>query len=158
MRWGRIPSWAKSASIGNCLINARAETVAENPSFRTSLTRRRCLILTDGSYEWRRVGNRRIPMLIVMKSGKPFAFAGLWDTWRDPKGEIVRSFTIITLQWRAFGEHSSRNWSITVTMGLERKQFEKLQNTPECSITSSADRLVVCLRKNVLNDNRLHES
>ena len=141
LRWGRIPSWTKSASVGNHRIDARVETVAEHPSFRTALTRRRCLVLAAGSYEWRRVGNRRIPMRIVMKSEKPFAIASLWDTWRGPKGGIVKSCTIITLQWRAFGEHSIRNWSITVTIEAERKQFEKLQNTSEFSITGRADRL-----------------
>ena len=96
LRWGLIPSWAKSASVGNRLINARAETVAERPSFRTALTRRRCLVLADGFYEWQRAGNARRPMRITLKSGEPFAFAGLWDSWRDPEGEIVRSCTIIT--------------------------------------------------------------
>ena len=97
-RWGLIPSWARSASVGSRLINARAETATELPSFRTAFTRRRCLVLADGFYEWRRVGNSRILMRIVMKSGEPFAFAGLWDTWRDPEGEMVRSCTIITTE------------------------------------------------------------
>ena len=79
--------------MGSRLINARAETAIELPSFRTAFTRRRCLVLADGFYEWRRVGSSRIPMRIVMKSGEPFAFAGLWDTWRDPEGEMVRSCT-----------------------------------------------------------------
>ena len=96
LRWGLIPSWARSASVGSRLINARAETAAELPSFRAAFARRRCLVLADGFYEWRRVGSSRIPMRIVMKSGEPFAFAGLWDSWRDPEGEMVRSCTIIT--------------------------------------------------------------
>ena len=96
MRWGLIPSLAKSDSVGSRMINARAETVAERPSFRNSLQHRRCLVLADGFYEWQRTGKVRRPMRIVMKSGEPFAFAGLWDTWKDPKGEIVRSCTIIT--------------------------------------------------------------
>ena len=98
LRWGLIPSWAKDARVGSRLINARAETIAELPSFRTAFTRRRCLVLADGFYEWRRVGSSRIPMRIVMKSGEPFAFASLWDTWRDPEGEVVRSCTIITTE------------------------------------------------------------
>ena len=98
MRWGLIPSWAKDSSVGNRLINARAETVAERPSFRTALAKRRCLVLADGFYEWQRTGNAKRPMRIVMKSGEPFAFAGLWDSWRDPDGEIVRSCTIITTE------------------------------------------------------------
>ena len=96
MRWGLIPSWAKSASVGNRMINARAETVAEMPSFRTALQRRRCLVLADGFYEWQGKASSRRPMRITMASGEPFAFAGLWDTWRDPKGEVVRSCAIIT--------------------------------------------------------------
>ena len=96
MRWGLIPSWAKSASVGSRMINARAETVAERPSFRTALQRRRCLVLADGFYEWKGKGSGKRPMRIVMASGEPFAFAGLWDAWRDPKGEVLRSCTIIT--------------------------------------------------------------
>ena len=95
---GLIPSWAKDASVGNRLINARAETVAERNSFRSAFVRRRCLVLADGFYEWQRVGKARRPMRIVMKSGEPFAFAGLWDAWRDPNGGIVRSCTIITTE------------------------------------------------------------
>ena len=96
MRWGLIPSWAKDKSIGSRMINARAETVVEKPSFRNALRRRRWLILADGFYEWRRLGKQRIPMRIVMRSGEPFAFAGLWETWRDPEGEVIPSCTIIT--------------------------------------------------------------
>ena len=96
MRWGLIPSWAKSASVGSRMINARAEMVAERPSFRTALQRRRCLVLADGFYEWKGQGSGKRPMRIVMASGEPFAFAGLWDAWRDPKGEVLRSCTIIT--------------------------------------------------------------
>lgn len=96
MRWGLIPSWAREASIGSRMINARAETVAEKPSFRTALRRRRCLVLADGFYEWRRTSAGKRPMRITMTSGEPFAFAGLWDTWRDPQDEAVTSCTIIT--------------------------------------------------------------
>ena len=96
MRWGLIPSWAKDASIGNRMINARRETVAQKPSFRSALQRRRCLVLADGFYEWQKVGKSKRPMRIVLKSREPFAFAGLWETWRDPAGETVRSCTIIT--------------------------------------------------------------
>ena len=96
MRWGLIPHWAKDSKIGSRMINARAETVAEKPSFRTALRRRRCLVLADGFYEWQRVGKNKRPMRIVMRSGEPFAFAGLWETWRDPEGTVIRSCTIIT--------------------------------------------------------------
>ena len=96
MRWGLIPSWAKDPKIGSRMINARAETVAEKPSFRTALRRRRCLVPADGFYEWQRTSAGKRPMRITMASGEPFAFAGLWDTWRDPQDETVISCTIIT--------------------------------------------------------------
>ena len=96
MRWGLIPHWAKNASIGSRMINARAETVAEKPAFRDALRRRRCLVLADGFYEWQRTGGAKRPMRVVMRSGEPFAFAGLWSVWRDPEGKAVPSCTIIT--------------------------------------------------------------
>ena len=96
MRWGLTPSWARTASAGARSINARAETVAEKPSFRTALRRRRCLVPADGFYEWQRTGGSKRPMRVVLKSGEPFAFAGLWDAWRDPQGEWVLSCAIIT--------------------------------------------------------------
>ena len=79
MRWGLIPHWAKSPKIGARMINSRAETVAEKPAFRDALRRRRCLVLAEGFYEWQRVGAAKRPMRIVMRSGEPFAFAGLWS-------------------------------------------------------------------------------
>lgn len=99
--WGLIPSWAKDRSIGHRMINARVETVAEKPAFRTALQRRRCLIPADGFYEWREADNPeeggRTPMYIHRQDDALFAFAGLWDEWHDPQsGEPLRSCTIIT--------------------------------------------------------------
>ncbi len=95
--WGLIPSWAKDPAIGNRMINARAETLAEKPAFKTALKRRRCLIPADGFYEWRKDGGGgKTPMFIHLKSGEPFAFAGLWDVWHSPDGSEVPSVTIIT--------------------------------------------------------------
>ncbi len=98
LHWGLIPSWAKDRAIGNRMINARAETLTEKPAFRTALQRRRCLIPADGFYEWQPdpASKRKTPMYIQMKDQKPFAFAGLWDTWQDPAGSALRSCTIIT--------------------------------------------------------------
>ena len=96
MRWGLIPWWAKNASIGSRMINARAETVSEKPAFRDALRRRRCLVLADGFYEWQRTGSVRKPMRVVMRSREPFAFAGLWSVWRDPDGNRIPSCAIIT--------------------------------------------------------------
>lgn len=100
MRWGLIPFWAKDKSIGNRLINARAETVAEKPAFRNAFASRRCLILADGFYEWQRTGGKRgsQPYYFQTKDNPLFAFAGLWETWDPKNGEPVRSCTIITTQ------------------------------------------------------------
>lgn len=96
-QWGLIPSWAKDAKVGYKMINARAETLAEKPSFRAALNKRRCLILADGFYEWQRTGSAKVPMYIQMKSGEPFAFAGLYEFWKPPGSEtLVKSCTIIT--------------------------------------------------------------
>ncbi len=95
-RWGLIPSWAKDPAIGNKMINARAETVSEKPSFRSAFKRRRCLIVADGFYEWQKTDNGKQPFYIRLKDSSPFAFAGLWETW--DKGEEIRSCSIITTE------------------------------------------------------------
>jgi putative SOS response-associated peptidase YedK len=98
--WGLIPSWAKDPSIGNRLINARGETLADKPSFRGSYKYKRCLILADGFYEWKKQPSTKtkIPHFIHMKDRQPFAFAGLWDEWNSPDGSQIRSCTIITIE------------------------------------------------------------
>jgi putative SOS response-associated peptidase YedK len=96
LRWGLVPFWAKDLSIGNRMINARAETLAEKPSFRTALKKRRCLVLADGFYEWRKTPDGKVPMRLTLQSGEPFAFAGLWETWKTPQGDPLRTFTIVT--------------------------------------------------------------
>ena len=106
LRWGLIPSWAKDKAMGNRLINARAETVAEKPSFRAAFKRRRCLIVADGFYEWRRSesSKHKQPFYFHMRDrpstdgsvGMPFAFAGLWEHWQDSAGEIINSCVILT--------------------------------------------------------------
>ncbi len=94
-RWGLIPSWAKDPSIGNKMINARAETVSEKPSFRSAFKKRRCLIVADGFYEWQKTDGGKQPFHIKLSDSSPFAFAGLWETW-DKDGEEIRSCSIIT--------------------------------------------------------------
>lgn len=98
LRWGLIPSWAKDEAIGARMINARAETLAEKPSFKNLLRNKRCLIVADGFYEWRSEGREKTPMYITLQDGQPFAFAGLWDVWKNPAGEPVQSCTIITTE------------------------------------------------------------
>ncbi|MHC1784655.1 MAG: SOS response-associated peptidase [Anaerolineaceae bacterium] len=99
MRWGLIPFWAKDMSIGVMMINARAETILEKPSFRQAFHKRRCIIPADGFFEWQKNANKKIPSVphyFTMKDHKPFAFAGLWEIWCSPVGEEIRSCTIIT--------------------------------------------------------------
>jgi putative SOS response-associated peptidase YedK len=97
VRWGLIPIWAKDRSIGNKLINARSESIAETPAFRDAFAKRRCLVPADGFYEWKKGVSGKEPYAIVPVGDPLFAFAGLWDRWRDPNTqEIVRSCTIIT--------------------------------------------------------------
>jgi putative SOS response-associated peptidase YedK len=97
-KWGLVPSWAKDVAVGNRMINARAETLAEKPSFRAAYKRRRCLVLADGYYEWKPVAGQKgkTPMLIKMKSGQPFAFAGLWEAWHPDQEDAILSCAIIT--------------------------------------------------------------
>jgi len=98
LKWGLIPYWAKEASIGNRMINARAESVAEKPAYRWSFKKKRCLVAADGFYEWKKEGKAKQPYLIRRQDRKPFAFAGLWSTWRNPEqdGRTVETFTILT--------------------------------------------------------------
>jgi putative SOS response-associated peptidase YedK len=97
-RWGLIPSWAKDPSIGNKMFNARAETIAEKPSFREAFKRRRCLIVADGFYEWQKIGPIKKPLRFSLKSGEPFGLAGLYDTWISPEQKTVNTCTIITTE------------------------------------------------------------
>ncbi len=98
LRWGLIPYWAKDPAIGSRLINARAETLAEKPSFRYAFAKRRCLIVADGFFEWRPAGKRRVPVYIFLKSKKPFGLAGLYETWKSPDGKDLRTCTLITTE------------------------------------------------------------
>jgi putative SOS response-associated peptidase YedK len=95
-KWGLIPSWAKDPKIASSLINARAETVAEKPSFRSAFKRRRCLILGDGYYEWTGKPGKKQPWHFHLHGDKPFAFAGLWENWRPPEGDPIETCVIVT--------------------------------------------------------------
>ncbi|MCH9002319.1 MAG: SOS response-associated peptidase [Planctomycetes bacterium] len=100
MHWGLIPSWAKDPTIGNRMINARSETAATKPSFRSAVKYRRCLLPTDGFYEWKAIAGqkRKQPYYIRMVDGRPFAFAGLWEHWEGPDGAAIDSCTILTTE------------------------------------------------------------
>jgi len=97
-RWGLIPSWAKDASIGSRMINARAETLAEKPSFKGPLKKHRCLVVADGFYEWKKTDSGKVPLYITMKDGRPLGFAGLYSDWTPPGGDTIRTCTIVTTE------------------------------------------------------------
>lgn len=97
LRWGLIPSWSKDPTIGAKLINARSETVAEKPSFRSAFKQRRCLILADGFYEWRKQSGKKQPFYFRLENGSPFAFAGLWERW-DSEDSRLETCTILTTE------------------------------------------------------------
>lgn len=96
MRWGLVPSWAKDASVAASMINARSETARTKPAFSEAIRKRRCLIPADGFYEWKRTGSSKQPYCFELSQGKLFAFAGLWDSWRDPAGGWLTSCSILT--------------------------------------------------------------
>ena len=98
LRWGLVPFWAKDPSIGNRMINARAETVASKPAFRQAFRKRRCLILADGFYEWQKADSGKIPWFISAPSGEPFAMAGLWESWQADGDEPLETCTILTTE------------------------------------------------------------
>jgi putative SOS response-associated peptidase YedK len=98
LRWGLIPSWSKDEAIANKLINARAETLAEKPSFRAAYKSRRCIVPASGFYEWKQLPNYKQPYFIRPAEGTLFGFAGLWERWNRPDGEPLDTFAIITTQ------------------------------------------------------------
>jgi len=98
LRWGLIPPWAKDEKIGYKMINARAETVAEKPSFRKAFQKQRCILPADSFYEWQRKDGEKIPMRIKLKNDELFAIAGLWESWKSPDGKIIHTCTAITTE------------------------------------------------------------
>lgn len=98
LRWGLVPSWAQDPSIGQRMINARAETIASKPSYRAAFRRRRCLVPADGYYEWQKVGRAKQPYYIRLRDEPLFALAGLWEQWHDTGGELWETFAIITTE------------------------------------------------------------
>ncbi len=97
-RWGLIPHWANDPEIGNRMINARAETIAEKPSFRGAFFSQRCLVVADGFYEWKSESEGKVPYYVKLRDRPVFGFAGLWEQWMSPEGKTVKSCTIITAE------------------------------------------------------------
>lgn len=137
--WGLIPFWATDRTVGSRMINARWETAASKPSFREPLKKRRCLIFSDGFFEWEREGTSKKPYFIRMRDGEPFAFAGLWDNWNDRQtGETVLSSTIITTAAnRRLSDVHDRMPAI-----LEPGMYGAWLNP----LPESADNLIECIR------------
>lgn len=131
--WGLIPSWAKDPAIGNRMINARAETVHEKPAFRGPFKYRRCLILSDGFYEWQaRPGTKtKVPHFIHLKSRRPFAFAGLWDVWRNPDGAEIKSCTIITTGPNQLTATIHNRMPVILTPDVYAQWLDASPQTPE---------------------------
>jgi putative SOS response-associated peptidase YedK len=97
MRWGLVPFWAKDAKFGYSTINARAEEAASKPAYREALKKRRCLVPADAFYEWQRIDKKtRHPFAFALRSGEPYAMAGLWERWQPKEGEVLETFTILT--------------------------------------------------------------
>jgi putative SOS response-associated peptidase YedK len=125
MKWGLVPSWAPDPSIGNRMINARAETLLEKPSFKQLVSQHRCIIPADGFYEWRREGNRKVPVWIHLKKKEPFAFAGLWDAWRDfDSGDVLNTFTIITTDPNALVRRIHNRMPVIYDRAMGRQWLE----------------------------------
>jgi putative SOS response-associated peptidase YedK len=125
MKWGLVPSWAPDPSIGNRMINARAETLLEKPSFRQLVSQRRCIIPADGFYEWRREGNRKVPVWIHLKNKEPFAFAGLWDVWHAfDSGDMLNTFTIITTDPNALVRRIHNRMPVIYDRAIGRQWLE----------------------------------
>lgn len=130
MRWGLLPSWAKDVKIGSRMINAVSETAASKPAFRSAFRRRRCLVLADGFYEWRREGKQRFPMYFTQKSGEPMAFAGLWENWKSPEGDWVRSCTILTTGANSFIEPIHNRMPVILSPETEPLWLDPLTEEP----------------------------
>ena len=131
MRWGLVPFWAKDLKIGYRMINAVGETLAAEPAFRAAFKKRRCLILADGFFEWRKDGKSKIPTYIFLKSRESFAFAGLWETWKSPEGETVKSCTIVTTRPNEFMEPIHNRMPVILSSETEALWIDPLSEDPD---------------------------
>ena len=130
MRWGLVPFWAKDLKIGNRMINAVGETLATKPAFRAAFKKRRCLILANGFFEWRKDGESKIPNYIFLKSRETFAFAGLWETWKSPEGETVKSCTIVTTRPNEFIEPIHNRMPVILSEETEALWLDPMTEDP----------------------------
>ncbi len=130
LKWGLVPSWAKDSKIGYKMINARAETVDEKPSYKKLLKSRRCIIPASGFYEWQKRSNQKQPFHIQLKSNKTFAFAGLWDQWKND-GETIYSCTIITTKPNSLMESIHDRMPVILTKENEEAWLDRTMDDTE---------------------------
>lgn len=132
LKWGLIPPWAKDKKIGYKMINARAETAAEKPSYRHAFKKKRCLVVADSFYEWRRTDNGKVPMRIKLKSGEPFAFAGMWESWKSPEGKTINTCTILTTKPNELMESIHDRMPVVLSKKAEKVWLDpKVQDVEE---------------------------
>lgn len=124
LKWGLVPSWATDPKIGYKMINARAETVNQKPSFKKLLRRRRCVIPADGFYEWKKEGTKKLPYRFQLNSKEPFAFAGLWDRW-EQNGLIIHSCTIVTTEANSLVKDVHDRMPVILTKESEKKWLDR---------------------------------
>lgn len=146
-KWGLIPFWVKDLKKMKPMINARSESLAEKPFFKTALSRRRCLIPADGFYEWKQEpdSKRKTPMFIHLPDRKLFAFAGLWDEWKDPEGNPIRTCTIITTEANDSIKPVHDRMPVILSPEAESKWLDEKNNDPMDLISllkSCSDRIL----------------
>ena len=131
-KWGLVPYWAKNQNIGNKMINARIETITEKPAYKQAIHKRRCIIIADGYYEWMETSRGKKPYHITMNKNQLFAFAGIWESWKNNQGEIVKTFSIITQD--AYNEIAHIHHRMPVKLNPKEKLFWLNAETAEQAI------------------------
>lgn len=131
LKWGLIPSWAKDAKIANNLINARAETLQEKPSFRAALAKRRCLIPADGWYEWKKESDGKQPYFFHRCDDGLFSFAGLWEAWKSPDGETIQTCTIITTEPNELTDQYHHRMPVILKRSDEKHWLDSSARVPD---------------------------
>jgi putative SOS response-associated peptidase YedK len=143
LRWGLVPFWAKDAKFGYSTINARAEEAASKPAFREALKKRRCLIPSDAFYEWKTIDKKtKQPFAIALKSGEPYALAGLWESWKPKEGDALETFTILTTDPNELMEPFHNRMPVI----LEPKDYSRWLDSDGLSSSDPAQRPVDLLR------------
>ena len=158
MRWGLVPFWAKDLKIGYRMINAQSETAATKPAFRAAFRKRRCLILADGFYEWRKDGKEKIPTYISQRSKSPFAFAGLWENWVSPEGDHIKSCTILTTTANELIQPIHNRMPVILSQETEPlwldSKTEDYENLSPLLLPAPAEELTTIIVSNLVNSAR----